>query len=254
MRIGPGTGTVSVIDDFPIPGLQDLPGFLTPRAAWLLDRLARHQTGVGVHGDIAEIGVFYGRSALVLGAALADGERLIACDRFDVGAGDVPGWAFAADAGPEETLREWWGRCIGDPERLVVRRGDSAGLSARDLGAPARLVHVDGGHAYDAVIDDLTVADRALAPGGAVVVDDVLLAEWPDVTVALVDHLRSLDGTTVPVLVAEHKAVLCRREDRAAYREWALRTAGELFAGAGDLVAERGFAGESVVVASRLRG
>jgi len=238
--------------DFPIAGLEDVPGFLGPGAARLLDGLARFQTGHGVRGGMAEIGVFYGRCALVLGRTLAPGERLTACDRFDVGWDDVPGWTFAPSPPPEEALRARWDAWIGDADGLRVLRADSGDLGPGDLGRDLRLVHVDGGHDYPAVRRDLRLAEDALGDAGVVVADDVLLPEWPDVTVALVDHLRAPGTSLVPVLVAEHKAVLCRPAHAALYAEWARDAAPAAFPPPGFLLAERGFLDRRVLVVSRL--
>lgn len=241
--------------DFPIPGLDALPGFLTPSAASLLDGLSRLQVAEGIRGDIAEIGVFYGRSALVLGRTLAEAERLVACDTFEVGAGDVPGWAFASSGPPEEALRRWWSDRVGDPDGLAVIRGDSGDLTADDLGRRrCRLVHVDGGHAYAAVRHDAALADEALQPAGAIVFDDMMLAEWPDVTVAVIDHLREDPDRLVPILLAENKGVFCRPDAAPLYRAWAEETARALFPSPRHLVIERGFLGHTMLVVSRLTG
>lgn len=236
------------------PQIAGVPGFLTPQAAGLLDALSRRQSREGVGGDIAEIGVFYGRAALVLGRTLTDGERLVACDRFDVGARDVEGWSFDDPDGPEEALRRRWAGWIGREEALVVRRGDSADLRPRDLGAPARLIHVDGGHDLDTVARDLRLATEAVSADGALVVDDVLLPEWPDVTVAVIDHLRAQRGRLVPVAVAEHKLVVCPAEAASRYRAWAREELPAVFPAPGFLVTERGFDGDAVLVATRLAG
>jgi predicted O-methyltransferase YrrM len=239
------------VAEYPIPGLADVPEFLTPGAAWLLDGLARHQTEAGVGGDIAEIGVFYGRSSLVMGRALAPGERLTACDRFDVTWQDVPGWTFPPSGPPEEALRRRWSEWVGG-DGLRILRADSADLAPGDLGEGLRLVHVDGGHDYDDVRRDLALAEAALAPAGALVADDVLLPEWPDVTVALIDHLRAPGTALVPVLVAEHKTVLCRPEHAPRYGRWARAAAPAAYPSPGFLLAERGFAGHAVLVVSRM--
>lgn len=248
MTAGPPGGA------FPIAGLEDVPGFLTAPAARLLDGLARWQAGRGMRGGMAEIGVFYGRSALVLGCALAPGERLVACDRFDVGAGDVPGWSFGEARGPEEALRARWREWVGDEARLAVLRRDSADLAPGDLGDGPRLVHVDGGHGYDDVRRDALLAQRAISPGGAVVFDDVLLPEWPDVTVAVVDHLRAHPGALAPVAVAEHKLVACDAAALAEHRAWAAEALPRIFGPPRFLVADRTFVGRPVLVATRLPG
>ncbi len=240
------------MDAFPIPGLDTVPGFLTAPAAWLLDDLARMQTAAGIRGDIAEIGVFYGRASLVLGRTLREGERLVACDLFETGAGDVPGWTFPDEGPPEESFRRRWAEWVGDPGRLVVLRCDSAALRGPELGA-CRLVHVDGGHGYDEVRGDWDLAERALVGGGAVVFDDMLLPEWPDVTMAVADRLRERPGRLTPVLLAEHKLVACRPERRDLYAAWALPAARRLHPPPGHLIAERTFCGMPLAVVSRLR-
>lgn len=243
------------MDRFPIAGLAALPGFLTPSAAWLLDGLSRLQVEAGIRGDVVEIGVFYGRSALVLGRTLADGERLVACDTFAVGWADVPGWSFAPSGAPEEALRSWWSDRVGDPGALSVIRRDSADLSADELGrGRCRLVHVDGGHAYASVRHDASLADEALQPAGAVVFDDLLLTEWPDVTVAVVDHLRERRDALVPILLAGHKGIVCRPEAAPLYRAWAREAAPALFPAPRHLVIERDFLGHRTLVVSHRPG
>lgn len=237
---------------FPVAGLERVPGFLTPRDAALMADLAGAQAGMGVRGDIAELGVFYGRSALVLGSALHPGDRLFACDRFDVPADGVPGWAFDEARPPEEAFRARWAEAFGHDAALVLRAGDVRELRPADLGAPARLVHVDAGHEYADVRGDLALAAESLHPRGAIVADDVLLPEWPDVTVALVDHIREGAGRWVPVAVAQHKAVLCRAEAADAYRAWAAEAVPAAYPAPGFLAVERRFDGVPVLVASRV--
>jgi hypothetical protein len=238
---------------YPIPGLEEVPGFLTPEAAALLHDIGARQRRAGIAGDIAELGVFYGRSALVLGLCLAGGERLHACDRFAVGARDVPGWQFDTDEEPEAFLRAWWDRWAPDPSALVVHRGDSRRLDPVDLGAPARLIHVDAGHEYEDVLGDLRLASAALHPLGAIVADDVLLPEWPDVTVALIDHLRAPDADLVPVAIAQHKAVLCRPDAAGVYRDWLLDSLPAAYPPPAYLCVERSFDGVPVQTASRVQ-
>jgi Methyltransferase domain len=237
---------------FPLAGLEDVPGFLTAGAATLLDRLAQHQSAVGIQGDIVEIGVFYGRSALVLGAALEEGERLMAVDSFEIGADDVPGWSFPPSGRPEEALRREWRRRVGGPGSLQVLRTDSSALRPGDLPADSRIVHVDGGHGYGQVMHDAALAEAAIGPRGVVVFDDLLLPEWPDVTVAVIDHLRSRRPVLVPFLVAEHKGFCCRPAERERYIGWAREAVGAVYPPPRHLVATRGFCGEDVVVVSRL--
>jgi hypothetical protein len=95
------------------------------------------------------------------------------------------------------------------------------------LGGTARFIHVDGEHTRKAAFHDLTLAASALAPGGIILVDDILHSWYPDVTLGLLDFLhQELDITAValidrqgPLINGGAKMLLTRRADLARYRQ-----------------------------------
>jgi hypothetical protein len=95
------------------------------------------------------------------------------------------------------------------------------------LGGAARFIHVDGEHTRKAAFHDLTLSVSALAPGGIILVDDILHSWYPDVTLGLLDFLhQELDITAValidrqgPLINGGAKMLLTRRADLARYRQ-----------------------------------
>jgi predicted O-methyltransferase YrrM len=63
-------------------GYAQVPGFFYPADFMLFDFILGHQLDSGVAGDMLEIGVYLGKSAILMGCGLRPDERLIACDLF----------------------------------------------------------------------------------------------------------------------------------------------------------------------------
>jgi cephalosporin hydroxylase len=63
-------------------GLSQIEGWLSPTTARLMAALAEYQSTVGMHGNLAEIGIHHGKSFLAFANAACAGERLFAIDVF----------------------------------------------------------------------------------------------------------------------------------------------------------------------------
>jgi hypothetical protein len=134
----------------------------------------------GLGGDLLEIGVYHGQSAILLGYFRRPGERLEVCDIFDdeaLNAANPP--AHRRNAPPRrETFADTFGH-FHPSAPPVIHACTSTALP--DLGRRFRLVHVDGSHAYDVVRHDLALARRLLVDGGVVIVDDYRTAHTPGI-------------------------------------------------------------------------
>jgi hypothetical protein len=151
-----------------------------------LDWQARH----GITGDLLEIGVYRGKSAVLLGWHVQPGERLVVCDPFGAAVGHVDNQAENDRAYPglHRTLFEQ--QYLEFHAALpVVAPVASDQLRDAVLVRPTRFVHVDGSHLFDQVVRDLQIAAEILVLGGVVVCDDfrgehtpgVALAAWQSV-------------------------------------------------------------------------
>ncbi|MCA3363471.1 MAG: class I SAM-dependent methyltransferase [Roseomonas sp.] len=198
---------------------EKIRGFLTDGAAAVITTTLRLQAEQDIRGNIAEIGTYHGKTFVGLALALRDDERIVGVDIFDERGNDF-----------ESNLRENY-RSFGVPDiKVQLHRGPSTALSVHQwrelLQGPARFVHVDGEHTRKAAYQDLNLAVSAMAPGGAILVDDVLHPWFPDVTLGLLDFLSheqdivavALIDRQGPLMKGGPKMLLSRRADLARYR------------------------------------
>ena len=111
-------------------------------AAAICGHLMRHQTALGVKGDVVEIGTFEGRFFIAMALGLAPAERAIGIDRFD--------W-------PDEKIESrFLANCTAHgvtAERFVAWKADSRNtmlmLRVRLGGQTVRFAHIDSHHARE---------------------------------------------------------------------------------------------------------
>lgn len=144
-------------------------------------------------GDVLEIGVWRGQSAVALASCMRPGETLFLSDLF--AAPRITSEETTVDTSQAQT---WWDQNPPLDEFTVTAlveeltdvtpvcvRGPSSELS---LPGPFRLVHVDGCHSYEACAHDCQYALEHLTSDGLLVVDDYEKPEYPGVRCA-VDEL-----------------------------------------------------------------
>lgn len=158
--------------------LDQIPGWFAHEDLGHFSLLLGYQNMIQLSGDILEIGVYCGRSAVALGKYLKPGERLVLCDTF-------PGDYHEADSGPEVVWRNLSGLLPGlERETLEFCVMDSTEL-AFPPGRVFRFIHVDGGHSREVALGDLRMCAGLLAPDGVIAVDDYTNTDWPEVTEAV---------------------------------------------------------------------
>ncbi|UVS78686.1 class I SAM-dependent methyltransferase [Actinokineospora sp. UTMC 2448] len=178
---------------------DDVPGWFFPADALLFRAVDELQGERGITGDLLEIGVYQGKSAILIGCFPRAGERFAVCDVF----GDLD--ALSAENRDESTTY-YPGYERAAFERNYLRFHAElpdvhAVASARlpDL-LPAgsfRFAHIDGGHSYDVVRQDIATVRRLLGPGGVVVLDDWSTSHAPGVGRAL--WAAFADGGLIPL-------------------------------------------------------
>jgi predicted O-methyltransferase YrrM len=181
-------------------------------AAAICGGLMRIQAGFGVTGPVVEIGPFEGRFFIALARALAPGEVALGIDLFD--------WPNP------EVIDRFEANCSRHgvpPERRITWKADSRSMAPEALlaklgGKRPRFIHIDGEHSRAALTRDLELATAVLAPGGVIVLDDMLHPGYPTLMVAVHEYLgRHPDMCVLAIIdretiVAATKFVLCRTE------------------------------------------
>jgi predicted O-methyltransferase YrrM len=207
----PVTGHKAV-DDYLENGYAGVVGMSSRFAAAIVSKLLLIQTGLGVSGNIAEIGTFEGRFFIAMAHALEAGDKAVGIDLFD--------WPNA------EVIDRFHANCRkhGVPdERRVTLKADSRTMTKAELmeasgGRAIRLFHIDGEHSRHALLRDLALATSVIGEGGIIVLDDMLHPGYPTLMVAVQQFLESNPDMVVlavidrETIVAATKFVLCRRD------------------------------------------
>ena len=161
---------------------NDIPGWFMPidqaAFAWVLQFQNRTQPV----GGLVELGVYKGKSAVLIGNHLRAGEVFTACDLFD----DIE-TAPEADAGEQKFFRtkaltqaEFERNYLSFHKELPrVVRGPTSTITRHVPPGSARFVHIDAGHTYKLVREDTASARQLLRDGGVVVFDDYRKAGAP---------------------------------------------------------------------------
>jgi predicted O-methyltransferase YrrM len=203
---------IAAVDHYLAAGYASVPGMSSRFAAAVCCGLLRIQTGLGVGGSIAEIGPFEGRFFIALAHALAPGEIALGIDLFNWPNPEV------ADRFEANCVRH--GVAL---ERRIAWRANSGALDPAELlaklgGRRVRFFHIDGEHSRTALSKDLELATAVLAPGGVIVLDDMLHPGYPTLMVAVHEYLgRHRDMCVLCIIdresvVAATKFVLCQAD------------------------------------------
>lgn len=185
--------------------LRDVPGWFTPLDQALFGWCLDWQSSQGLSGDLVELGVYKGKSAILLGAYLRESETLIACDLFGRPASDTdigPGASqFYRDRLCRQDFETNYRRFFEELPR-IVEAPSSTILTYVEPGS-SRFVHIDAAHRFSNVLQDVASARTMLCEHGIVVLDDYRTAHTPGVAAAVWESV--LHGGLVPLCVSEAK-------------------------------------------------
>lgn len=161
-------------------------------------------------GDLVELGVFMGKSAVVVGDYLRAGERFVVVDLFGdmsllgSGSDDNANRSENAKSYPRLTRERFERNYLALHGSLpVVVQGPTTLVVDHVEPGQARFIHVDASHLYAGVSADCRNAETLLRPGGVVSFDDWRNAKCPGVAAAVWETMarRSL----VPVATTPNK-------------------------------------------------
>lgn len=182
---GPG------VDDY-LARINRVPGWFLRTDQLLFPHLNALQRAAGVGGDLLEIGVYRGKSAILLGYFAGPGERLVVCDVFDT-------------AGRRQFERRY--RRFHERPPLILHFPSRDILERAGLARTFRFMHVDGDHGWEAVREDLRTVRALLVEGGLVVFDDHLSALYPGTAAAVWSEVTA--GRLIPLCMTPSKLYAC---------------------------------------------
>jgi predicted O-methyltransferase YrrM len=154
-----------------------------------------------IEGDICEIGVAFGRSAIALSNYRPITDRLYLYD------------IYFENGLTESNLKEY-----GTSENIEWRLQDTTKLTTDtiEFNKPLRLLHIDGCHEDMAVYNDLKNFSTKMSKDGVIVVDDYSDPEYPGINSATLRFLYE-NKDWVMFAIGSNKAFLCHINNRLWY-------------------------------------
>jgi len=199
-------------------GDRRVKGWLNNRSAQMIAALSQHQLDEGLHGAVGEIGVHHGRLFVLLVLASREEDAAVAIDLFEKQELNVDRSGKGSRAIFERNLRSHG----IDPSQVKIVADSSFNVSGEDLrGAlgPLRLFSIDGGHTPDCILNDLRIADAALAEHGVAIIDDVFNSSWPGVVTGYREYLDQ-SPRLVPFATSPNKVYACPQPFVEHYRHY----------------------------------
>ena len=193
---------------------RNVEGWFFPVDAYLFGLIDEIQRREGIRGNLFEIGVHHGKTAVFLARMAAADELLGVCDVFEQ---QELNRDRSGEGSRELFVRNM--RLFGDldEQRLRIFATESNTLTPDDTTTTCRFIHIDGGHRAEDVATDLATAERALSPDGVVAVDDLFNPNWPGVGEGFYRFIAARPDAFVPIVIGGNKVLFTRPEAAARY-------------------------------------
>lgn len=150
-----------------------------------------------IAGDVAELGIAYGKSAIAISNYKRKSDNLYL---FDIS----QDFADSANANIQK---------YGSPDNIHWRVQDSYSMTSDDIKVQNKLrfLHIDGSHEHTPVLKDILNFSQHMADNGVIVLDDFNDAEYIGVQSAVI-HFLLENREWVMFATGNNKAYLCKRK------------------------------------------
>ena len=200
---------------FLLYGLESIEGWgIDANLARLFLNLNEYQRQRKTYGNLFEIGVHHGRSAVLLALMSSLGETAVFVDLFDRQDENVD----LSGSGNLQIFKSNLAKWAPGKIALILQE-NSLNLdfaAVEELKDGVRFAHIDGAHYRAAVLNDIVKTRSVLIDGGIVVVDDFMHTGFPGVNEACNAYLEeNTENKLEPVAIGMNKLILTTRESRA---------------------------------------
>ena len=192
------------LDEY-LTALDSIQGWFYPEDVSLFQALHELQGQDGVSGDLLEIGVYHGKSSILMGYFPREDEHLVICDLFEQPARTVANQAEARCWYSNLSCELFENNYLRFHDRLpVIVKCPSAHLvKVGQLSRTFRFIHIDGSHLYDIVKRDIRTAKALLRDNGIVSIDDYRSIHTPGVAAAAWEEIAR--GELIPFCLTPQK-------------------------------------------------
>jgi hypothetical protein len=187
-----------------LDALNSIEGWFNPNAALLFMVYSQLLSSRGISGDVFEIGVHHGKSAIAVASLRGEGRRFFATDLFeDLQTQNVSN----SGLGNKEAFLRNMKAFHEDTNFVTTITADSGSLKAEDLGYEFSFCHIDGGHSSQETYQDLNLCSQILLPGGLIALDDYFNPAFPGVCEGAIRFMTEHKGTLIPIAIGYGKVL-----------------------------------------------
>lgn len=195
---------------------KDVEGWFFPIDAYAFAMFDDIQKLEKISGNVFEIGVHHGKTAVFLGRMANVDEIVGVCDVFGAQQDNVD---RSGEGSRDLFLANMRAHTAVPAERLSVFEKRSSTLTADETTTRCRFFHIDGGHRSEDVFADLVTADRAVLPDGVIALDDVFNSNWPGVGEGFYNFIASRPDAFMPIFIGGNKVYFTRPDATMLYEK-----------------------------------
>jgi hypothetical protein len=167
------------------------------------------QERLQVSGDLCEVGVFKGKSLVLLSLLKRETERLLGFDLFDEDHLEVTQQSLLA---------------FNSEKNVELSKGLTSDISLDILDEtirnPLRFLHIDAGHEYHEVLEQLAIFTPYLDDYAIIAMDDYQDREFPGIEAAVLDFAeQDRPRRFVPFFAGGNKMFLCNASTSALFQK-----------------------------------
>jgi hypothetical protein len=190
--------------DSPPRSIDDVKGWFPTLDQQLFTWFLEHQVTADAPGDVVELGAYLGKSAILIGRHLQEGETFTVCDLFDSPAPDDANRKEMHRSYSSLTRNAFESNYLAFHEELPeIVQGPTSVILDHVPADSCRFVHIDASHLYEHVRGDIDAARTALRTDGIVVCDDYRSEHTPGVAAAVWEEVTT--GGLSPICITKQK-------------------------------------------------
>lgn len=185
-----------------IRSFKSLNGWFSLGAVRIFDVIDNVQKKNNISGNLFEIGVHQGKSAIMLGLMADFNNEIIGfCDNFKSQNDEK---IFLKNISEYSATFNLY-------EKL------SQNLTLEETRTDCRIFHIDGGHSAEETYKDLTLAEKSISQKGIIIIDDCFNPYWPGVSEGVYKFLFKKPEYLAPLIIGHNKYVFCRIPEHEWY-------------------------------------
>jgi hypothetical protein len=183
---------------------SSIEGYFSKEAALLFMAYNQLIRSAGIAGDVLEIGVHHGLSAIAIASLCGSGRVFVAIDLFD----DLQAQNIShSGAGNKVTFMRNMQGFFDDISFIRPIASHSADVKPAELGSRFSFCHIDGGHTACETYRDMKLCSQLLMPGGLMALDDYFNPAFPGVCEGAIQFMLDHRTALRPIAIGFNKVL-----------------------------------------------